>query len=562
MIYNWTQIGIKEITSLYLYKQMATPSDLTNETIIRPKDVSETMRYGADIEVDMFTYMTTGPGRFALGSESAMVQAFFSTVSDLSWMEPGKAYKKADLISHLQLDPKSDRITIRQVELADAASDYWQRSYIWNSGLFKLSDDVTFTIDAEGKRSINNYSVRPFNEDFDFEGGGIIAAVANSVLEAGIDPWKIGRKVNINFVDGGMQTKTYTAADISSETLRHISHVVSGAVHMTSGHIGLAAIQAQLWDGGVTKYLYKDKAIIYGTPDSDVLSEAQLNDLPLVSQLKSYGQSNGVALIADGGNDTLTGGSKSDYLQGGSGADTLEGKDGADYLEGGADADTYVLQTGLTGIDTLVDSGSNTLQVDGKTVSGAFAQVAGMGGYIYYSADKAYQLRSTVDGVWRLSAKDVGTGQYAAVADIKGWKDGQFGLTIGAPIAEPERVELLYPNSNAYLAFDGAGAPRGVSFAGGNMSDSFNGTAYSDVITTGGGNGNYVNAHRLSAVRHAHRIIVMDKGRIVEAGPHDALIQKQQGLYAHLWRMQDGSGRATARSTPGGGNHPTQEVAA
>ncbi|MDA8447278.1 type I secretion system permease/ATPase [Paracidovorax valerianellae] len=48
-------------------------------------------------------------------------------------------------------------------------------------------------------------------------------------------------------------------------------------------------------------------------------------------------------------------------------------------------------------------------------------------------------------------------------------------------------------------------------------------------------------AHRLSAVRHANRIIVMDKGKIVEAGPHDALIQRQQGLYAHLWRMQDGS---------------------
>lgn len=47
-------------------------------------------------------------------------------------------------------------------------------------------------------------------------------------------------------------------------------------------------------------------------------------------------------------------------------------------------------------------------------------------------------------------------------------------------------------------------------------------------------------AHRLSAVRHAHRIIVMDKGKIVEAGPHDALIQKPQGLYAHLWQMQDG----------------------
>lgn len=47
-------------------------------------------------------------------------------------------------------------------------------------------------------------------------------------------------------------------------------------------------------------------------------------------------------------------------------------------------------------------------------------------------------------------------------------------------------------------------------------------------------------AHRLSAVRHANRIIVMEKGRLVEAGPHDALINKPQGLYAHLWKMQGG----------------------
>lgn len=48
-------------------------------------------------------------------------------------------------------------------------------------------------------------------------------------------------------------------------------------------------------------------------------------------------------------------------------------------------------------------------------------------------------------------------------------------------------------------------------------------------------------AHRLSAVRHAHRIIVMEKGQIVEAGHHDALLQKPKGLYAHLWHMQDGA---------------------
>ncbi len=54
-------------------------------------------------------------------------------------------------------------------------------------------------------------------------------------------------------------------------------------------------------------------------------------------------------------------------------------------------------------------------------------------------------------------------------------------------------------------------------------------------------------AHRLSAVRHAHRIIVVEKGKIVEAGPHDMLINKPQGLYAHLWQMQDGS-----KAAPGG----------
>ncbi len=53
-------------------------------------------------------------------------------------------------------------------------------------------------------------------------------------------------------------------------------------------------------------------------------------------------------------------------------------------------------------------------------------------------------------------------------------------------------------------------------------------------------------AHRLSAVRHANRIIVLEKGKIVEAGPHDTLINKPQGLYAYLWKMQGG------QAVPGG----------
>ena len=48
-------------------------------------------------------------------------------------------------------------------------------------------------------------------------------------------------------------------------------------------------------------------------------------------------------------------------------------------------------------------------------------------------------------------------------------------------------------------------------------------------------------AHRLSTVRHADWIVVMDQGRIVEQGSHDSLVA-QGGIYTNLWQVQAGEG--------------------
>ncbi len=58
----------------------------------------------------------------------------------------------------------------------------------------------------------------------------------------------------------------------------------------------------------------------------------------------------------------------------------------------------------------------------------------------------------------------------------------------------------------------------------------------------------FVIAHRLSTVQHAHQIVVLDQGRIVERGRH-AQLMRQQGIYKKLVRLQFSAPKSQTAAT-------------
>ncbi|MCC5665138.1 VWA domain-containing protein [Nostoc sp. CHAB 5784] len=197
-----------------------------------------------------------------------------------------------------------------------------------------------------------------------------MTGIANLVAKPYVDPWGIGRKVNINFSDPNLIPRTtYTSQDYTDDLNRNFDSFLSNPEAIAKIALGQDDFVDGLFDDGVTKFLDGNKPIIYGSPDADNLiasnidfssnpSPLGLNQAPLLAPFRG----NGIVLIAGNGNDTVKGSDRDDRILSGEGNDNLDGGLGDDIFVGGAGNDTIEGGSFLFGLfqgtDTAVYGGA------------------------------------------------------------------------------------------------------------------------------------------------------------------------------------------------------------
>jgi RTX calcium-binding nonapeptide repeat (4 copies) len=354
------QLTAKDITNLYLYGQKLTPANLVDNSLIRPDSAT------SSVNVNVQDFMATGAGRFAIGSQFSIITKFFDPSFFTPSVPPG-TYTKQEIANIF--GESFFGWSMQQYDFQDSTDDYAERVYIYNSQAFQISDDARFIVTSSGEKRIENFAIEPlatFQENFDFDTSDFITGIANSYLEARVDPSRIGRIVDINFV-GSVPRATYDETSFTNDVIKRDSFG------------GFAPIKLfndvnQLIDGllndGVTKFLDGNKPILYGTPGDDLpLTAANVNglDYPTLNPYKD----NGVVLIGGTGEDNIIGASKNDKLLGGQGADWLRSNDGLDTLDGGEGNDNL---DGGEGEDVSIysDAVENydfSISDDGETVT-------------------------------------------------------------------------------------------------------------------------------------------------------------------------------------------------
>jgi hypothetical protein len=325
---------VENITNQYLYGTLETPSLVTKRLRDLPADAV------TELKVDAVTYMGPGgPGRYALPAGASIIASFFDgSLSSSLGITDANGVTRLTVEQLLSIDSSyvsQTSYTINQYIIDPASDDYMDRAYIWGSTSFTLTKSTTFVWAPSGL-SIENAAVLPFDDNFDFISDNPFADIVNGVLKTLIDPYSIGRTVNLvfdeaskNAWESAAQGRVYTQANYSAD-LQLIEAFVNplGVPALVPAALELLN---ELKANGVVEYERGGREIIYDSPQDDIVAAGI-----------------GSAIIVGGvGNDVLTGGAGDDVFYGGADNDTFIGLAGNDEFWGGNEEG----QPELTGTD-------------------------------------------------------------------------------------------------------------------------------------------------------------------------------------------------------------------
>ena len=331
----------KTVTNLFLYGQETTPQNLVDDALIRPDPLTPkpaSTVHALTVHVDEFMDPETGPGRFAVGSQFEVIQKFFDPGLFTPSIPPG-TYSKNEIADDFFGLSRFDFV-LQQLDYRDDFDDYAERTYIYNTTSFQISDSAKFIVRENGDRVIEDFSIEPrregFQDDFDFVGGGPLTNIGNSVLKPKVDPSGIGRTVNINYTKGSTPKVTYDMNSFEADQ-ELVNSWQGGNLFTLRSEIN--DLTDDLFQDGTTRFLdNQNRPILYGTLDDDsLLSASTVSGFPTLQEFED----NGVVLIGGEGADNIIGSPNDDKLIGGAGDDTLKGESFPAISLGGNDSAVY-----------------------------------------------------------------------------------------------------------------------------------------------------------------------------------------------------------------------------
>jgi len=190
---NWTNLDVNTMTNIFLYGQQTTPVHYVER-------LRTSAQYSTDtpltVELDAVSYMEIGPGRYAHASDIGFVQDFYAGTISLA----AGSYTRDELINNYGYELVDFSTSYGQYQIDPTSADYEQRTYVFNTTGFAVSGDTVFIVNADGSREIQNLALLPTDDNFDFDSGNPLANLGNdTVLEPNIDPYTIGRRVEIEY---------------------------------------------------------------------------------------------------------------------------------------------------------------------------------------------------------------------------------------------------------------------------------------------------------------------------------------------------------------------------